>query len=136
MKHIHLDTNAYVAFKRGDSEAIEILRHARTIGISSIVMGELLSGFAAGTRTADNRRELNDFIDSPRVTVVPVDIATADYYAKTYLTLKSKGNPIPTNDMWIAALAMQHGAVVYSYDKHFQAVNGLLVGCRLADFVP
>jgi len=136
VKDIHLDTNAYAAFKRGDGEAVEIIRYARTIGISSIVLGELLSGFAAGSRTAENRRELNDFIGSSRVSVIPVDVATADFYANTYLSLKRKGKPIPTNDMWVAALAMQHGAVIYSYDSHFQSVDGLLLGCCLADFVP
>jgi predicted nucleic acid-binding protein len=136
VKHIHLDTNAYVAFKRGEAEAVEVLRHVRSVGISSIVLGELLSGFAAGNRMADNRKELSNFLSSSRVTVVPVDEATADYYANTYLSLKRKGSPIPTNDMWIAALALQHGATVFSYDRHFQAVDGLLAGCQLSDFLP
>ena len=136
MKKILLDTNAYAAFKRGDEEAVEILRYAGTIGLSPIVLGELLCGFAAGQRVAQNRRELNAFMESPRVEVIPVDEGTAEYYSHVYKGLKQKGRPIPTNDLWIAATALQHGTVVYTYDKHFFEVDGLIVGQQLSDFLP
>ncbi len=136
LKNILLDTNAYSAFKRGDREAIEILRRAETIGISSIVLGELLSGFAAGAREADNRRQLNAFLESPRVTVLPVNGGTADFYARVYHGLKRKGKPIPVNDLWIAATALQHGFAVFTYDQHFREVEGLIVGRSMAEFLP
>ena len=136
LKNILLDTNAYSAFKRGDSESIEILRRAETIGISSVVLGELLSGFAAGAREADNRRQLNAFLESPRVTVLPVNEGTADFYARVYHGLKRKGKPIPVNDLWIAATALQHGFAVFTYDQHFREVEGLIVGCSMAEFLP
>lgn len=136
MREILLDTNAYAAFKRGNQEAIDILRHAQVIGISSIVLGELLSGFGAGRREAENRRELKVFLDSPRVRTLPVGEDTAEFYARAYLALKRKGTPIPTNDLWIAATALQHGAAIFSYDQHFQVVDGVIAGDRLSDFLP
>ena len=134
MRNILLDTNAYAAFKQGVPDAVEMIRHTSMIGVSSVVLGELLSGFALGSREAVNRQELNLFLDSPRVEVFSVDDRTAEYYAKIYQTLRNKGQPIPTNDMWIAATALQPGLTVFSYDRHFQAVDGLLVGTRLEDF--
>lgn len=136
MRQILLDTNAYAAFKRGNQEALDILRHAQFVGISSVVLGELLSGFAAGRREAENRRELKMFLDSPRVRVLLVDEGTAEFYARTYVGLKRKGTPIPTNDLWVAATALQHGVAIFSYDQHFQAIDGVIVGSRLSDFLP
>lgn len=136
MTEILLDTNAYAAFKRGDEEAVGILRLAERIGISVIVLGELLSGFAIGRREATNRRELSAFLDSPRARVLAVDDDTAGHYARIYRGLKRKGKPIPTNDLWIAATAMQHGAAVFTYDRHFASVDGLVVISRVSDILP
>ncbi len=109
MRDILLDTNAYAAFKRGDEDAVEIIRHAPRIGISVVVLGELLAGFAAGTREATNRRELQQFLRSDRVLVLTVDGDTAQRYSVVYLNLRRKGRPIPTNDLWIAASARSGG---------------------------
>ena len=126
MKQILLDTNAYTAFKRGEQSAIEVIRLAETIGLSTIVLGELLSGFSAGQREARNRSELAVFLESNRVFIIPVDDKTAEYYAHIYLSLRRKGNPIPTNDLWIAAAALQHGLTVFTYDKHFFEIDGVI----------
>ena len=99
MRAILLDTNAYAAFKSGEEEAVEVLRYAETIGVSTIVLGELLSGFAAGNQEASNRRELTGFLESPRVVVLPIDEETAQFYAHVYRGLRRKGKPIPTNDL-------------------------------------
>jgi tRNA(fMet)-specific endonuclease VapC len=112
VRQILLDTNAYAAFKRGEEEAVEILRHAQAIGLSSIVLGELLSGFACARKEAENRRELNAFLKSPRVTIIPVDRDTSEFYSRAYLALRRKGKPIPADDLWIAASALQHGMAV------------------------
>lgn len=136
MKSILVDTNAYAAFKRGDVEALAIVRAADAIGISAVVLGELLSGFALGAREADNRRELSEFLASPRVSLLPVTEDTAGFYARVYQGLRRKGKPIPTNDLWIAATALQHGFAVFSYDRHFAEIDGLLTGQQLADFLP
>lgn len=72
-----------------------------------------------------NRVELEKFLDSPRVGILPVDEEVAEYYSKIYLSLKEKGKPIPTNDMWIAATAMKNGLFLLSYDEHFKEINDL-----------
>jgi predicted nucleic acid-binding protein len=135
VRNILLDTNAYAAFKRGAPDAIQVIRHAPIIGVNAIVLGELLGGFAVGTREAINRQELERFVASGRVRLFPVDDDTAEHYATVYLNLRRKGQPIPTNDMWIAATALQYGLAVFSYDSHFQAVDGVVAGSHLADFV-
>jgi tRNA(fMet)-specific endonuclease VapC len=136
MKPVAIDTNAYAAFKRGDEVILEVLRHADDILVSITVLGELLAGFAAGTREARNRLELADFVLSPRVRVVPSTEATADNYALVYAALRRKGKPVPTNDLWIAASALEHGAALLTLDAHFSAVDGLRSGDQLADFLP
>lgn len=111
------------------------MQHTPLIAISGIVLGELLGGFAAGSREAVNRQELQQFLASPRVKVLILDEQTADNYALVYAELRRQGKPIPTNDMWIAAHALQHNLALFSYDSHFQNVGGLLVGTTLTDFV-
>jgi tRNA(fMet)-specific endonuclease VapC len=136
VRPLALDTNAYTAFKRGDAEVLATLRQADKILISVTVLGELLAGFAAGSREATNREELSRFLASPRVQVVPGTAASADLYALVYAALRRKGAPIPSNDLWIAASALEHGAALLSFDAHFGQIDGLRVGTRLADFLP
>ena len=127
MKKILLDTNIYAAFKQYREDVIEILQLVDYIGINSIVFGELLAGFKGGNREAQNRKELDEFLDSPRVDQIAINDETAEYYAKIFCDLKSRGLPIPTNDLWIASSAMQHGLALYTLDVHFQKINGLLL---------
>ena len=134
VRDVLLDTNAYVAFKQGTPEAVEVFTHVPRIGINSIVLGELLSGFAIGTRAEANRQELQQFLTSERVHQLVIDAETAAQYATVYRELRRRGRPIPTNDMWIAASALQHGFAVFSDDRHFHEVLGLHVGTRLDDF--
>ncbi|MCP4602570.1 MAG: type II toxin-antitoxin system VapC family toxin [Proteobacteria bacterium] len=103
------------------------LRRVSHIGICSISIGELLSGFKAGNREKENRTELNSFLDSPRVTLYTVDENTAEQYSSLINRLKNQGTPIPTNDIWIAASALQHGLMLFTLDKHFSNVSGLLL---------
>lgn len=135
VRNILLDTNAYTAFKRGQSEAIHIINHAPIIGMSAVVLGELWGGFAAGTREKQNKTALSAFLNANGVTVIQIDAATAEQYANIYQKLKGQGTPIPTNDMWLAATAIQHDLALFSYDKHFQAIPELLVGNRLEAFI-
>jgi tRNA(fMet)-specific endonuclease VapC len=136
MRPILLDTNAYTAFMLGEPAVVEVLARAERIGLNSIVLGELLGGFAAGTREAKNRAELARFLDSPRVEVMPVTAQTADSYALVYSGLRRKGQPIPTNDLWIAASALEHGCALLTRDAHFAQIDGLRSGQRLEDFLP
>jgi predicted nucleic acid-binding protein len=100
-----------------------------------IVLGELLSGFAIGTREEANHQELQQFLMSERVHQLVIDGETVAQYAVVYRELRRRGRPIPTNDMWIAASALQHGFAVFSDDGHFHEVPGLHVGTRLDDFL-
>jgi tRNA(fMet)-specific endonuclease VapC len=84
------------------------------------------SGFKGGSRESRNREELDIFLDSPRVVVHLVDDQTADFYASILNDLKAAGTPIPTNDIWIAATVFQHGYKLFSKDKHFNSIPGLL----------
>jgi predicted nucleic acid-binding protein len=136
MRPIALDTNAYAAFKRGDEQIVAVLQHAPVIIVCITVLGELLGGFAAGQRESHNRSELTQFLNTPRVKVVPGTTATADLYALVYAALRRKGQPIPTNDLWIAASSLEHGAALLTLDVHFQYIDGLSSGARLDDFIP
>jgi predicted nucleic acid-binding protein len=126
MKKVLIDTNAYAAFKRGDEGAVDIVRLADQLGICSIVLGELLSGFMAGSKEEKNRKELSDFLISPRVTMLMVTNETAEFYSRIFVQLKRQARPIPSNDLWIAAIAMEHGYSVFTYDKHFGQIDNLL----------
>ena len=136
MRPILLDTNAYTAFMRGEAQVVEVVAHADTLYLNSVVLGELLGGFAAGTREQKNRAELARFLDSPRVEVLPITAQTADSYALVYAGLRRRGQPIPTNDLWIAASALEHGAALLTRDAHFAQIDSLRCGQRLEDFVP
>ena len=136
MRRILIDTNAYAAFKRGDTRTLDILRRAPEIAMSATVLGELLAGFSSGGHAARNRRELAEFLASPRVRQLTVDAETAEHYAVLFTGLRKKGRPVPTNDLWIAASAMQHGYAVFSFDKHFTEMDNLIVGSVLEDFLP
>ena len=126
MKLLLIDTNVYAAFKDGVPAAVDELRRAERIGLCTPVLGELYGGFRYGTQEARNVEELEEFLDTPRVVVFGADETTAQFYAHIHANLRRSGRPIPTNDMWIAATAMQHGFAVCSYDVHFESVDGLM----------
>ncbi|QPM67050.1 type II toxin-antitoxin system VapC family toxin [Atribacter laminatus] len=125
--NILIDTNAYASFKYGEETTVAILQKAELIGLSVIVIGELLSGFRLGKYEKQNCKELNDFIASTRVRILFIDENTTYYYSMIYHQLKEKGKPIPTNDLWIAATAFQNGLPIFTYDRHFSEIDGLLV---------
>jgi predicted nucleic acid-binding protein len=133
---VFLDTNAYSAFKKGDKDTIQVIRYADIIGISVVVLGELLAGFAVGSKEHKNRSELDAFLNSPRVRIYPVDEETAAHFASVYKQLRRKGRPIPTNDLWIAAGCMQQGCRLLTADKHFSEIDGLLIGRTPFEFLP
>jgi tRNA(fMet)-specific endonuclease VapC len=136
MRPIALDTNAYVAFKRGDGAAVELLRCADHLLLSVTVLGELLAGFSCGTQEARNREELSRFLASPRVELCASASETADAYAQIYRDLRRKGRPIPSNDIWIAASCLERGALLFSFDRHFEEVDGLRLIRSWAEALP
>jgi len=125
MRQILIDTNIYSKALVGDQSIIDTLRKQAEIGFSVISIGELLSGFKGGNKETKNKSELEDFLDSPRVAVYSVDDETAEFYSEVLHNLRIAGTPIPTNDIWIAAIAFQHGLKLFSTDAHFQRIKGL-----------
>jgi len=126
MKRIAIDTNIYVAFKNNDADVVDAFRACDVIGVDIAVIAELYAGFSLGSKEAKNRRELEAFLNAPRVEVSAHDVDTAEFYALIVKKLKAKGKPIPSNDIWIAANALKHGMALYSFDKHFDEIDGLL----------
>lgn len=125
MKHLVIDTNIYVAFKRNEPMVVSLLQKADSIAINVTVLGELLAGFKGGTKEAQNRQELDLFLDTPRVQLLIVDDTTADFFALIFNNLKMLGKPVPVNDIWIAASSMQHGRTLATLDAHFSHIAGL-----------
>jgi tRNA(fMet)-specific endonuclease VapC len=117
-----LDTSAYSHFRRGRPEAIEAITSARQVLVPAIVLGELRTGFRLGKKRAANEAALRSFLREPIVEVIDVDDDTADIYADIMVALRTAGTPIPSNDVWIAALAAHEGAIVVTYDAHFARI--------------
>ncbi|GAB4173723.1 MAG: hypothetical protein Fur0032_13320 [Terrimicrobiaceae bacterium] len=127
MKRYLIDTNVYSAFKTNHQGALACLREAAQIVLCPTVIGELIAGFKCGSKEKQNMAELEEFLDRPRVMTLPVDISTSHFYGEIFKNLRAHGSPIPTNDIWIAASAMQHGLAVCTLDSHFKKIEGLLV---------
>ena len=120
-----LDSNSYSRLMRGDDQTAAEVRDATEVLMSAVVIGELLYGFRNGSRCDRDTTELRSFLDNPYLAFVPVGPVTADRYSRIAAALRAKGNPIPTNDVWIAAHAMETGADLVSADRHFEAVDGI-----------
>lgn len=118
-----LDTNAYSEFQKGKTPKLrKYLAVAEEIILPFIVAAELMAGFSKGTKPKENNQKLDRFLSSGRVVVLYGDEETIKWYAKLWADLAAAGTPIPTNDVWIAALCLQHGLTLTSSDKHFKHV--------------
>jgi tRNA(fMet)-specific endonuclease VapC len=120
-----LDSNRYSDFCRGVPEATDRVRKARELAVPLIVLAELRGGFRAGSRAEENERTLTRFLQSRRVRVLLPDDTTTHFYARIFAQLKQAGTPVPANDIWIAALVLQHGLILFTRDHHFRMVPGL-----------
>ena len=120
-----LDSNAYSQLMLGREQVRQIVRGAEEVLLSAVVLGELLYGFRHGSRYERNVRGMRAFLDNPYVSLVPVGETTADRYSRIAASLRAKGRPIPTNDVWLAAHAMETGADLVSADRHFEHVDGI-----------
>jgi tRNA(fMet)-specific endonuclease VapC len=125
MKKILIDTNAYTAYLAGDRSVLDALAEAGTVHLSIFVLGELYAGFKGENREIDNIAILKKFISKPTVTVLDGSNETAEIFGLLKNALKKAGTPMPINGVWIAAHAMEAGAVVVTYDNHFMQVPGL-----------
>jgi tRNA(fMet)-specific endonuclease VapC len=115
-----LDTNRYKDFCSGEPSVIDAVHQATVISLPFIVIAELRAGFACGTRAKENEATLVRFLNEPCVQVVYADEETTHHYATLFRQLREQGTPIPTNDLWIAALAVQRDMILGTRDKHFK----------------
>ena len=116
---VAIDTNRYRDFCTGIPEVVFRFREADRLFLPFVALAELRAGFLFGTLARKNESTLIRFLNRPRVTVLYADEETTYHYARTFRQLREQGTPIPTNDMWIAALTEQHGLLLYSRDDHF-----------------
>lgn len=124
-RHVLLDTSAYSYFRHDHPQAVALVSAAEVITLPTIVVGELEAGFALGRRTAENRLALTEFRAEPAVRVLDVTVTTARLYARIFARLRIAGTPVPHNDMWIAAAAMECGGHLLTFDRDFQRISGL-----------
>ena len=117
---IAVDTNRYRDFCSGVPAAVECLAKANEIYIPFVTLAELRAGFLCGTVSRQNEKVLVHFLNRPRVRVLLPNDDTTHHYAHLFAQLRAQGTPIPTNDLWIAALVVQHDLVLYSRDEHFK----------------
>jgi tRNA(fMet)-specific endonuclease VapC len=118
-----LDTNALSAAADEDPGVIEILAGAQQVALPVVVIGEYRYGIAQSRHRARYRRWLDGLVGD--CTVVDIEEPTTHYYAEISVELWRAGKPIPTNDLWIAALCRQHNLPLLSHDRHFDAVRGI-----------
>jgi tRNA(fMet)-specific endonuclease VapC len=114
-----LDTNAYGAAARGETRSVALTRAAHHVYLPFVVVAELRAGFAAGSLGRQNEAVLGQFLSAPRVSVLYADDQTTHHYAHLFAQLRRQGTPIPTNDLWIAALVIQHDLALLTSDGHF-----------------
>ena len=122
-----LDTNAYTAFMKGEPRIKTILEEAEEVFLPAVVLGELYAGFYGGKHIDRNNRELDLFLSKPGVHCMDITRSIADRYGALVRDLKTGGNPIPTNDIWIAAAVLASGAKLLTRDRHFETVPGIIV---------
>jgi predicted nucleic acid-binding protein len=122
-----LDTNAYSRLMGGHVPLTQLLESCEEVLLSATVLGELHAGFELGARRETNRRQLGEFLALPGVETIPVTTDIAERYGILISQLTRQGTPISTNDIWIAAAALETGSRLVTYDSHFRHVPGLIV---------
>jgi tRNA(fMet)-specific endonuclease VapC len=136
VKKIILDTNAYSRLLVGDEKVLDALSEAETVYMSIFVLGELFAGFCGGNKERKNRETLRRFLQQPAVKILHAGLETAEIFGQLKNTLKISGTLLPINDVWIAAQAIETGAVIVTFDLHFQHVPGLRVWFNLVQPKP
>src|SRR3982750_1759174 len=114
-----VDSNRYSDMNRGDAEIVARFERAEELWLPFIAHGELLAGFAVGGQRDPNEALLASFLRRPRAGLLMPDARTSASYGELWATMRRLGRPIPTNDLWIAALAIQHDLTLDTGDKHF-----------------
>lgn len=123
---VALDTNRYVDLCKGIAETVALLEAADVVVMPFVVLAELRAGFAHGRRQVENERILRRFLMKEGVAVLFADDQTTHHYASLYRQLRKQGTPIPSNDLWLAALVLQHNLALHARDKHFDHLPQLV----------
>jgi tRNA(fMet)-specific endonuclease VapC len=123
---VALDTNRYTDLCRGDEFVVNVVAASDEVWLPFIVLGELRAGFAAGSQEARNEAVLRRLLLKPGVGILYAGEQTTHHYANIFRQLRKQGKPIPTNDMWIAALVLEHSLELCARDTHFDALPQLM----------
>lgn len=120
-----LDTSAYSHFRAGDGRVLDLIAAAEIVFLPTIVLGELEAAFSLGRRERENRMLLAEFLAEPFVSILPVTPAVARRYGQVFVDLRRSGTPIPINDIWIAATALDCGGHLLTFDGDYKQVASL-----------
>jgi tRNA(fMet)-specific endonuclease VapC len=120
-----LDTNIVIALLQGEQTVLSALSEASAVSVPVVVIGELYFGAAKSGRAEQNLAVLDRF--AAEANVLPCDLAVAQVYGALKNRLRLLGRPIPENDLWIAAIALQHRLILATRDEHFSHIEDLMV---------
>jgi tRNA(fMet)-specific endonuclease VapC len=120
-----LDTSAYSHFRAGDPRVLDLIAAAGIVFLPTVVLGELEAAFLLGRRERENRTLLAEFLAEPFVSILPVTPAVARRYGRLFADLRRAGTPIPINDIWIAATALDCGGHLLTFDGDFAQIASL-----------
>lgn len=123
---IALDTNRLTDLFQGDRKLASWLGTCEEVWVPLFVLGEIKAGFYGGTQHERNDTLLQKFLSKETVDVLLPGVHTAEHYGRLFAQLKRAGTPIPNNDIWIAALALEHHLVLATRDHHFERIPQLL----------
>ncbi len=123
---VALDTNRLTDLFQGDAELAERLEICDEVCIPLIVLGEIKAGFLGGSQQRRNEVLLHKLLAKPTVKILFPGYETAEHYARLFVQLKRAGTPVPDNDLWIAALALEHNLLLITRDRHFRRIPQLL----------
>jgi len=123
---VALDTNRLTDLFQGDAELADRLGECDEVWIPLIALAEMKAGFLGGSQQYRNESLLRTFLNKPTVGILLPARETAEHYARLFVQLKRAGTPIPDNDLWIAALALEHDLQLLTRDRHFERVPQLL----------
>ncbi len=123
---VAVDTNRLTDLLRGDARLAERLGTCEEVWVPLTVLGELKAGFHGGTQRPRNEALLQRFLAKATVSVLLPSRETAEHYARIFVQLKRAGTPVPDNDLWIAALVLEHDLTLITRDRHFERIPQLL----------
>ena len=124
---VALDTNRLTDLFQGDSELADRLGECDEVWLPLMVLAEIKAGFYGGSQQHRNELLLQSFLAKPTVGIMLPARETAEHYARLFVQLKRAGTPIPDNDLWIAALALEHDLQLITRDRHFKSIPQLLL---------